>query len=212
MFFQLASQVLAKCPIVRPVENLNLEKWVEKTWYVAQQQINGYQKQEDLYCVLATYDINATQHVPFFKGTVVSVHNYENKNQVNGPVEQTDKNIPSGLCARAKNSSYPSELLVAPCFLPNFAGGPYWVIAFNKTYEWGVIAGGTPTVQYNDGCSTKETGVNGSGLWIFVRDPTNSEMAVSEARIALKKLGYSLSRLLDVKQDGCKYDGARIKN
>merc|ERR1719163_519179 len=202
------------CPDVRPLEGLDLAEWTRASWYIAEQQINGYQSEEDLFCVVATY-LNRTEEkksVPFFSGTVLSVHNYENKNHTNGPVDSTDKNIPSGLCARAKNSSYPSELLVAPCFLPNFAGGPYWVIAFNKTYEWGVIAGGTPTVQYNDGCSTKETGVNGSGLWIFVRDPTNSEMAVSEARIALKKLGYSLSRLLDVKQDGCKYDGARIKN
>ena len=81
-------------------------------------------------------------------------------------------------------------------------------------YSWGVIAGGKPTVQYADGCSTKETGVNGSGLWIFVRNPTNdgSSEVVKEARAALVKLGYTLSRLLDVKQDGCKYEGAIIKN
>ena len=34
---------------------------------------------------------------PFFSGTVLSVHNYENKNHTNGPVDSTDKNIPSGL-------------------------------------------------------------------------------------------------------------------
>ena len=73
-----------------------------------------------------------------------------------------------------------------------------------------MVAGGPPTVQYSDGCSTKETGVNGSGLWIFVKDTTNTN-AVMEARKKLVELGYTLSRLLNVTQEGCKYEGARIK-
>ena len=207
-----------KCPDVQPIEGLNLTKWTEKTWYVAQQQLNGYQKPSELFCTLASYNVNTTKKIPFFKGTVLNVHNYENVDEINGKIENTDINIPSGLCARAKNASRPSELLVAPCFLPNIAAGPYWIIAVGETnqgeYSWGVIAGGKPTVQYADGCSTKETGVNGSGLWIFVRNPTNdgSSEVVKEARAALVKLGYTLSRLLDVKQDGCKYEGAIIKN
>ena len=58
----------------------------------------------------------------------------------------------------------------------------------------------------------KETGVNGSGLWIFVKDTTNTN-AVMEARKKLVELGYmyTLSRLLNVTQEGCKYEGARIK-
>jgi len=85
-----------------------------------------------------------------------------------------------------------------------------WIIAISPTYEWGVVAGGPPTVQYSDGCSTKETGVNGSGLWIFVKDTTNIN-AVMEARKKLVELGYTLSRLLNVTQEGCKYEGACIK-
>lgn len=200
------------CPDIQPASGLNLTKWVGKTWYVAQQQLNGYQKKSELFCTLATYDVNASQHVPFFKGNVVSVHNYENQDHVNGKVENTDINIPSGLCARAVNTSRPSQLTVAPCFLPNLLGGPYWIIAFDdKNYTWGVIAGGKPTIQYPDGCTTKETGVNGSGLWIFVRNPLNNEKAVMEARNALTQLGYTLSRLMNVTQIGCKYEGARIK-
>merc|ERR1712028_9392 len=125
--------------------------------------------------------------IPFFKGTVLNVHNYENVDEINGKIENTDINIPSGLCARAKNASRPSELLAAPCFLPNIAAGPYWIIAVGETnqgeYSWGVIAGGKPTVQYADDGSSE---------------------VVKEARAALVKLGYTLSRLLDVKQDGCK--------
>jgi hypothetical protein len=209
----LAVSTASSCPDIQPAAGLNLTKWVEKTWYVAQQQLNGYQKISELFCTLATYDVNRSQHVPFFKGDVVSVHNYENQNHVNGKVENTDVNIPSGLCARAVNETRPSQLSVAPCFLPNLLGGPYWIISFDELeYEWGVIAGGKPTVQFPDGCTTKETGVNGSGLWIFVRDPLKNNQAVANARDSLIKMGYTLSRLLNVTQEGCKYEGARIKN
>ena len=33
-----------------------------------------------------------------------------------------------------------------------------------------------------------------------------------QAREALTKLGYTLTRLVDVQQEGCKYEGARIKH
>ena len=154
---------------------------------------------------------------PFFSGTVLSVHNYENKNHTNGPVDSTDKNIPSGLCARAKNASRPSELLVAPCFLPNIAAGPYWVIAVGEDsatgeYTWAAVSGGKPTEQFPDGCTTKEKGVNGSGLWIFTRDQNAKPADIDAAKKALKGLGYTTSRLKVVEQEGCKYDGALIKH
>lgn len=204
------------CPDVRPVAGLNLSEWTRSTWYIQQQQINGYQQESDLFCVLATYTTNRSVKVPFFKGTVVKVENYENKDEINGKVESTNKNIPSGLCARAPNASLPSSLIVAPCFLPNVLGGPYWIVAFGRDeatgqYTWGAVSGGSPTEKYDDGCTTKETGVNGSGLWIFSRKPVASEDELTEARAALKKLGYTLQRLKPVAQSGCKYAGAHIK-
>ena len=113
------------------------------------------------------------------------------------------------------NASLPSKLLVAPCFLPNLAAGPYWILAVGTDaygrYEWGVVSGGQPTEQYSDGCTTKEKGVNGSGLWIFVRDPAAKQEVVDAARKALVDLGFTLQRLKNVEQDGCKYEGAVIK-
>merc|ERR1711865_1209215 len=85
-----------KCPDVQPIEGLNLTKWTEKTWYVAQQQLNGYQKPSELFCTLASYNVNTTKKIPFFKGTVLNVHNYENVDEINGKIENTDINIPSG--------------------------------------------------------------------------------------------------------------------
>ena len=77
----LATLANSKCPNIQPVEGLSLTNWTQSTWYIAQQQLNGYQKKEDLYCTLATYDLNRSQHIPFFKGDVVSVHNYQNVNE-----------------------------------------------------------------------------------------------------------------------------------
>ena len=207
------------CPDVRPIEGLDLAEWIRASWYIAEQQINGYQSEEDLYCVVASY-LNQTEEkkkVPLFSGTVISVHNYENKNRTNGPVDSTDKNIPSGLCARAKNESRPSELLVAPCFLPNFAAGPYWMIALGEDaetgkYTWAVVSGGKPTEKFPDGCTTKETGVNGSGLWIFTRSQIARPGDVEAAKKALQQLGYTTSRLKTVAQEACKYAGAVIKH
>jgi hypothetical protein len=36
-------------------------------------------------------------------------------------------------------------------------------------YEWIIVSGGPPTESYPDGCTTKLTGVNGAGLWLFSR-------------------------------------------
>ena len=38
--------------------------------YIQQQQINGYQQESDLFCVLATYTTNRSVKVPFFKEAI----------------------------------------------------------------------------------------------------------------------------------------------
>lgn len=73
------------------------------------------------------------------------------------------------------------------------------------------MSGGPPTEKYDDGCTTKQTGTNGSGLWIFTRDATPAEGMVDAARSALTELGYTLSQLKDVEQAGCTYPGAFLK-
>lgn len=214
--FGSSTAFAASCPEVKPLQGVNVTEWARKSWFIQQQQINGYQSMEDLYCVVATYALNESKKVPFFKGTVLSVHNYDTKGKVNGNVESSDKNVPSGLCARLPDANVTGELLVAPCFLPNALAGPYWIVAYGTDkstgeYTWGAISGGAPTVHYDDGCTTKETGVNGSGLWIITREKIASEDVVGEARAALKALGYTLQRLKPVAQDGCTYEGFFIK-
>ena len=108
---------------------------------------------------------------------------------------------------------------VAPCFLPNVLAGNYWVLDVGVDtrtghYTWGIISGGQPTEKYDDGCTTKEKGENGTGLWIFVRDPSSAKRGskeMDEAFASLKRLGFTTSRLHTVPQEGCKYTGAVLK-
>ena len=37
-----------------------MAEWTRASWYIAEQQINGYQSEEDLFCVVATY-LNRTE-------------------------------------------------------------------------------------------------------------------------------------------------------
>ena len=107
---------------------------------------------------------STNKKVPLFNGTVLAVYNYANKDKVNGENVNKNKQI---LCARVPNNKLKSKLLVAPCFLPNFLGGDYWVIAVGPTsdnYKWAIISGGNQQVQYKDGCTTKTDGVNGAGF------------------------------------------------
>ena len=150
--------------------------------------------------------------MPFFKGTVVTVYNYANVGAVNGP-NQNKNNMT--LCARAVDEKDSSKLAVAPCFLPNILAGPYWVLGIGKasdgTYEWAVVIGGEPSVKWDDGCTTKEEGTNGAGLWLFTRTPNPPKATLAKMHALLKQKGVARSRLHPVAQDGCSYHGALIK-
>lgn len=208
----LAASKTTDCPKVTPLQDLNLTEWVRASWYIQEQQVTGYQSEKDLFCVSATYDVEPSRKVPFFGGEVVSVFNYAEEDQVNGkPTNPNNKTI---LCARVPDKNTPSKLLVAPCFLPNLLAGDYWVLAAGPSpdnYEWAIISGGQPTVKYDDGCTTKETGTNGSGFWLFSRSEVAPADQLTMVKQKAKDLGFTLSRLHPVPQDGCKRDGAFIK-
>lgn len=198
------------CPTVTTDQQFNLTEWVRKTWFIQEQQIVDYQPVSSFYCVSATYNLEGTT-VPFYSGTVVTVYNYANNDKVNG--ELTNKNNMT-LCARANNADA-SRLSVAPCFLPNLFAGPYWVLGIGRapdgTYEWAVVIGGEPTVEHPDGCTTKEEGTNGAGLWLFTRDRVASKASLSAMHKLLASKGVARSRLHTVAQAGCAYKGAVLK-
>lgn len=211
-FLSLASGL---CPTITPMANFNTTEYIRSTWYVQEQQLNGYQKNNTLNCVAQTLNETSTTHVPFFDGPVISVYNYATLDHVNGP-SQNNGNFT--LCARQYNASLPSELLNGPCWLPNYFAGPYWVIDAGPSpsnYSWAIISGGPPTVIYPDGnCSTSLTGINGSGLWLITRsnEYAHVQQYVGLMRESLMYFGYSISQLLRVNQSGCNYDGAFIKH
>lgn len=199
------------CPPVTTMKNVNQTEFLRATWYVQKQQIVDYQPIENFYCVAATYDVQG-KYVPLYTGKVISVFNYGNVGKVNGPPTNTAND--TILCARQKDGKDNSKLLVAPCFLPNIFAGPYWILGAGPSaseYKWAIISGGQPSVVYPDGCTTKTTGVRNAGLWIFSRTPVLDEMYMKDAEFVLREKKYSLSQLIDVEQEGCKYQGAFIK-
>lgn len=199
------------CQPVTTMKDVNQTEFLRATWFAQLQQEVPYQSKDDLFCVAATYEVEG-KTVPLFKGKVISVYNYANKGKVNGPPSNTGNG--TVLCARQKDNKDNSKLLVAPCFLPNLLAGPYWILGAGPTssnYQWAVVSGGQPTVEYSDGCTTKTTGTNNSGLWIFSRSTVISKEYLNDAVDLLKSKNYTLSQLLPVKQDGCKYEGANIK-
>jgi lipocalin len=203
----------ALCPSITPMSNFNTTEYIRSTWFVQEQQINGYQTNNTLNCVAQTLN-HSSYHVPFFDGPVLSVYNYANADHVNGEPQNLNNNT---LCARQINSSLPSNILNGPCWIPNFLAGPYWVIdagPSNNNYTWAIISGGSPTVVYPDGnCSTSLHGINGAGLWLVTR--TNNIDAigyyVTLMRERLRELGYTVSQLEKVRQIGCNYTGAFLK-
>ena len=202
------------CPDVELQKNppVNLTEYSRSTWYVQQQQVNGYQRKEDLFCVAATYNRDNHSKVPFFKGTVLSVYNYGNFNKTNG----LSLNNSTVLCARQPNTNEPEKLLVAPCFLPNILGGPYWILAAGPSpqrYDWAVVIGGQPSVRVSKTtCTTKLTGINNSGLWIFSRERFLDNSTMTMVRNIITSKNVSTDYLLPVIQTGCLYRGAFIKS
>lgn len=211
---ELSSGKNANCPTVQPVKDLNLDEWIRASWFVQKQQVVEYQPVENNFCTVATYESEGAT-VPFFGGKVISVYNYGKASAVDGEgVGAVKSDDPFTLCARLPDEDKTSELIVAPCFLPNALGGDYWVIAAgpsNDNYEWALVSGGQPDVRYADGCTTgKKT--NGGGLWMFSRKPVADKETIDMMLNVLKEKGYTTSLLNDVVQEGCSYDDmARCK-
>merc|ERR1712039_601848 len=156
--------------------------------------MGGYQPEESLYCVTATYERGTDAGVPLFDGEVIEVYNQANQGAVNGPLQNDDEQT---LCARLQDESEPGKLSVAPCFLPNLFSGAYWIIAIGRNgsgqYDWAVVIGGEPTEKFHDGCTTTTTGINGAGLWLFSRTPVASEEVVANMKAALAAQGVATS-------------------
>jgi len=175
--------------------------------FIQKQQVNPYQSENQLFCVVATYNKR--------NDGFIQVRNTANTGGVNGPQQSPESSSFFGdLCAQQVNAG---SLLVAPCFLkPTFSvtAGPYWVLAVGDNYEWAIVSGGKPTEEREtrDGrtfCTTKKgesfLDTNGSGLWLFTREREASPETMTAMEAKLNELGISAADLKPVVQAGCTY-------
>jgi len=195
----LAEPVLAdSCKKISTASNFSLDQYISGKWYIHQQMAVSYLPASQNFCVTAEY--TKTKSTLF--GYTVSVHNH---------AEEKDGKIHDAkICAASDGSGDPAKLEVAPCFLPKFAAGPYWILEFNQEEGYALVSGGQPTKQGTDGCRTG-SGVNGSGLWIFLRTQQRDEAKINKVRALAKAQGFDLSVLNDVDQTNCK-GGHKVTN
>ena len=192
------------CPTVSTVDNFNITEYTRDRWYIQKQQITEYLPLRNNYCVNAMYKVS-NKTVPFYHGIVLDVFNNANTDGVNGTrVNQNN----FSLCGRIPNENVSSKLLVAPCFLPNFFAGDYWVIdagPSSSNYEYAIISGGQPTIEYSDGCTTSTNYTNNSGFWFFTREKIASDNLIRYMENRAKEKGFTLRLLNNVTQFGCNY-------
>jgi lipocalin len=162
---------------------------------------NFYTPLDRNYCVTAQYTLKKS---PSFWGYQIDVQNY---------AEDKDGNTAGGGLCADYNDDIPSQLTVAPCFLPKFLSGPYWVVAYDETAGYALISGGQPDEivpdesgcggTTNGTCCRTGTGINSSGLWIFSRSRVRDEELITAVRQIARESGFATSVLFDVNQTSC---------
>lgn len=204
-----------ECQDISPVADFDIDEYVAASWYIQRQQTNIYQPADSLFCVVATYEMEGRRQ--FFQ-EAISVFNFSNR----GAINQGGGGGPS-LCA-TRRSSDTGQLAVAPCFLPPFLGGAYWVAAYSPG-RWSIVTGGQPNVEGScsgeeDLCTTRESFSildpltiigNNQGLWFLTRDRFPDDALLAEMEAAAADLGICTSGMLDVVHEGCTYEGAVLK-
>mmetsp|Transcript_12863 Transcript_12863/g.24969 ORF Transcript_12863/g.24969 Transcript_12863/m.24969 type:complete len:253 (+) Transcript_12863:353-1111(+) len=194
------------CPEVDPVDNFNLTKYTEKSWFIQAQQVTKYQTEEYLNCVVATYIPN---------DGYVEVYNYGTTAD-QSEIQQSGDGFFQSLCARQVDSGT-GNLEVTLCalrYLGWVGAGPYTVILIDDDYEWAVVSGGQPTeVEQTDPilCTTKTDTTNDSGLWIFTRAQERDDDLIDDIMAQLEDMGVYTGLLIDVPQANCTYKDATLK-
>merc|ERR1719330_158590 len=180
------------CPPVDTQPHFNLTEYISKRWYVQQQMQVDALPENATDCYSAQYTLRRRPSFVFkYTITVANTAKGEDGSQVGGDI-----------CAFVPNAHEPAKLRVAPCFLPKFLAGPYWILAHNEREGYAVVSGGQPTIQTPDGCRTG-TGTNNAGLWIFTREIFPSQDVFDEAREIARRKGFDLSVLNTVSHSDC---------
>jgi lipocalin len=188
------AQETQECKTVTTVENFNITAYASAPWYVHQQAESSYLPIERNYCVKAEYNIFEE---PTYLGYTVDVNNQAQN--------MYGSSVGASLCAYQTDETSLSKLAVAPCFLPTYFAGPYWVVAYDEQEGYALISGGQPTIvsEGTNGLCTSGDGINNSGLWIFSRSQIRDDTLVSTVRDIAEAAGFDLSVLNDVIQTDC---------
>eukprot|EP00470_Lotharella_oceanica_P003282 CAMPEP_0170168362 /NCGR_PEP_ID=MMETSP0040_2-20121228/1431_1 /TAXON_ID=641309 /ORGANISM="Lotharella oceanica, Strain CCMP622" /LENGTH=223 /DNA_ID=CAMNT_0010406595 /DNA_START=151 /DNA_END=822 /DNA_ORIENTATION=- len=179
----------AGCKDLDVVENFDLDAYISAKWYIQQQQVVDYLPAERFYCVTAEY--SRRDNPGLFRYDI----NVKNKAYEADRTTMSEGNLCAFIAGNAK-------LAVAPCFVPRFAAGPYWIVAYNEEEGYALVSGGQPSIKTENGCKNGD-GTNNSGLWIFTRDQQRNETLVAKVRDIAAEKGFDLSVLLDVDQTNC---------
>ncbi|CAE8592855.1 unnamed protein product [Polarella glacialis] len=176
------------------VTGFDLDSFIQSRWYIQQQMPLPYLPATQNRCVYADYRKAPKGHT---WGYELDVHNHAEENAAPHVVHDSG----SLICAKIVDAAT-GKLKVAPCFLPGFLAGPYWVIAWSEEQGYALISGGAPTHSAPGGCRTG-TGTNNAGLWIFTRKMARDEALVKKVSAIAVSKGFDVSVLLDVDQTGC---------
>jgi lipocalin len=206
------------CTKIETPDDFDVDKYIEKSWYIQRQQTNTYQPEDDLYCIVATYSKEGERQ---WGRRAITVRNYANSGAVNGPSPNGDFK----LCATPRfRFRKPAELRVAPCYVPASLGGDYWVVAFDPDYEWAIVTAGQPDQEGacsadSSLCTLREECKigflpcvgNGQGLWFFTQAQSPDPSIIDAMEAKALELGICTANMRDVVHEGCNYDGATLK-
>jgi apolipoprotein D and lipocalin family protein len=189
-----------ECEEVIPAEPFDVESYISERWYVQYQQEIQYLPKEQNFCVYAEY---TARRRSWWSRYELDVRNYSQKED-GTPVNSGDAFF-SKLCAYTPNKSSPSKLAVAPCWLPTFTAGPYWVVDYNEQEGWAIISGGQPTIKTDNGCVTGD-GTNDSGFWFFTREINPANEIIEQMEAIAEDKGFDISVLNKVDHSNCEYN------
>ena len=110
------------CPPARFTtdQDVVLEEYASKVWYVKEQAPTTYLPISRNFCVTAAYRL-LDRPTPFWGYTI----------EVSNQAQDAEGNRYGGTIYAAEKNG-PSKLEVAPGFLPRFLAGPYYIVDYNE--------------------------------------------------------------------------------
>jgi len=193
----------SECKTVVTDVNFNLTSFAASPWYVLQQAVTSDTPFSEFYCAEVQYEIRS-QPSTIWKYTI---------NVLNHAQDASGRLTDTQRCAY--QTTTPSKLGVASCYVPKKYGRPYWVIAYNESMGYSLVLGGgqpaTPANQTYNGqvlCQTTDASGNNDGLWILSRSPSYDTTLIDTVRNIAVTSGLDVSILYPVNQTGCNYNFA----